>query len=210
MEPCDAGTRCEQVYAGTVLIDQLKDIVDSNFYITGGLCNAPVNVFHGPPPLPRGIAVELILREINSTCISLPHGGQFLINSTAPMKDICRQSHCPLEIFWGNFHCYCTCPMLVWGNILINSTTFPRIAAWWGTLFLRVSPAQCVVGMSKSHRTFTAPQWRKMNQFSSFPLYFHCPFPGIPGGGGAVEYIDWCIKTWILRSPQTFLTSILS
>ena len=81
-----------------------------------------------PPPLPRGVAVKLILREITATCIPLPHashGGQFLINSSAPMKNICRKSHCPLEIFFGNFHCYCTFPVLVWGNILVNSTTSP-------------------------------------------------------------------------------------
>ena len=38
MEPYDPGTRCEPGYAGTVLIDQLTEIVDSNFYIAGELC----------------------------------------------------------------------------------------------------------------------------------------------------------------------------
>ncbi len=27
------------------------------------------------------------------------------------------------------------------------------------------------------------------------------PIPGIPGGGGAVEYIDWCIIPWDLILP---------
>ncbi len=146
-----------------------------------------------PPPIPGNSGgIDLII----STCIPLPQGGQFLINSTTPMKNICRQSHCPLEIFFGNltnFHCYCTSPVLIWGNILVNSTTFLCIAAWWGAVFLCVSLAQCVVRMSKSHSTITNPQWRKMNQFSSFSPHFHGPFPGIPGVGGGGHGIHWLV-----------------
>ncbi len=136
-------------------------------------CYVPVIVFHFP--LPRGIAVEVILREITPTCIPLPHGGYFLINSTASPPPLCRQSHCPLEI------------------------TFPRIAAWRGTVFLRVSPGQCGTRISKSQCTFTDPQWRKMNQYSSFPPHFQGPFPGIPGGG--VGWGPWNTLTGTLTWP---------
>ncbi len=93
----------------------------------------------------------------------------FHLHSTTSRGTIFNKLHCPHEehlqtitlppwdFFFCNFHCYCTSPVLVWGNILVNSTTFPHIAAWWGTVFLHVSPAQCIVRMSKSHCTSTDP-----------------------------------------------------
>ncbi len=61
--------------------------------------NSPVNVFHAPP---RVIVVELILREIiHFHLYSSTSWGAIFNKFAAPMKIICRQSHCPLEIvFW--------------------------------------------------------------------------------------------------------------
>ncbi len=48
--------------------------------------------FTRPPPPPRGIALELILREINSTCIPLPHA-----HGPGSWGAIFNKFHCPHE-----------------------------------------------------------------------------------------------------------------
>ena len=97
-------------------------------------------------------------------------------NKVGTHEEHWRQSHCPLEIFFSNFHCYSTAYCTWYEATIVNSTTFHRIVAWRDTVFLRVSPAQRVSPSSKSHRTSTDPQC------SSFPPHFHGPLPGIPGG----------------------------
>ncbi len=102
------------------------------------------SIYSTPPPPPWGIAVELILREINSTCIPLPHGGQFN-KFHCPHEEHCWQSHCPLQIFFGNFHCYSTAYFTWYEATIVKSTTFTCImciVAWQDTIFLHFSPAQ--------------------------------------------------------------------
>ncbi len=120
------------------------------------------------------------------------------------MQNICRQSHCPLEILFGNFYCYstayCTSPMLVswvWGN----NPQFYHIPPHSGMMRYRISP--CFRGLA--HRvlelkatahpgTPSGAKWIKVPHFPAFSRHI----PGYPWGLGG-RWIHWLVHKQKVR-----------
>ena len=123
------------------------------------------------------------------------HGGQFLINSTAPMKNI-TDNH-------TNFHWYSTAYCTWYEATIVNSTTFPHIAAWQDTVFLCISLAQRVPRSSKSHCTSTDPppfpSGAKWINVPHFPCIFTAHSRVSPGVGAAAN-TQW--GSWAFEDPD--------